>query len=114
MSILSVGIIYKITYPNGKIYIGQDRTRDINYFGSADSFTIAEDFPTWVWDGIAVTKEVLAHMADISIKELNALESKYIAEYKSNDPSIGYNRTGRKRRICKTLFKGESKCESSL
>ena len=25
--------IYRITYPNGKIYIGQDRTNSINYFG---------------------------------------------------------------------------------
>jgi hypothetical protein len=24
--------IYKITYPNGKIYIGKDPTDDINYF----------------------------------------------------------------------------------
>jgi hypothetical protein len=29
--------VYKITYPNGKIYIGQDRTDTLNYFGSADS-----------------------------------------------------------------------------
>lgn len=32
-----MNIIYKITYANGKIYIGQDRTDSINYFGSADS-----------------------------------------------------------------------------
>ena len=30
-------VIYKITYSNGKIYVGQDRTDSINYFGSADS-----------------------------------------------------------------------------
>ena len=28
-------VIYKITCPNGKIYIGQDLTDSINYFGSA-------------------------------------------------------------------------------
>jgi hypothetical protein len=27
--------VYKITYPNGKIYIGQDRTDSTNYFGSS-------------------------------------------------------------------------------
>ena len=27
-------IIYKVTYPNGKIYIGKDLTDSINYFGS--------------------------------------------------------------------------------
>jgi hypothetical protein len=30
---MSISVIYKITYPNGKIYIGQDRTNSINYFG---------------------------------------------------------------------------------
>ena len=37
-------IIYKITYPNGKIYVGQDRTNSINYFGSASDALIAADF----------------------------------------------------------------------
>jgi len=27
---------YKIIYPNGKIYVGQDRTDTLNYFGSAN------------------------------------------------------------------------------
>ena len=39
-----MNIIYKITYPNGKTYVGQDRTDSINYFGSADSDLIAKDF----------------------------------------------------------------------
>ena len=37
-------VIYKITYPNGKIYISQDLTDSINYFGSASSALIAQDF----------------------------------------------------------------------
>ena len=37
-------IIYKITYPNGKFYIGKDLTGSANYFGSAHSATIALDF----------------------------------------------------------------------
>ena len=39
-----MNIIYKITYPNGKIYVGQDRTDSVTYFGSADSDLIAKDF----------------------------------------------------------------------
>ncbi len=31
-------IIYKITYPNGKIYDGSDLTDSINYFGSASRY----------------------------------------------------------------------------
>jgi hypothetical protein len=37
-------VIYKITYPNGKIYIGKDLTDSINYFGSASSRLIEKDF----------------------------------------------------------------------
>ena len=35
-------VIYKITYPNGKIYIGKDLVDTLNYFGSADSKLIEE------------------------------------------------------------------------
>jgi len=37
-------VIYKITYPNGKIYIGKDLTETIDYFGSPDSILIEKDF----------------------------------------------------------------------
>jgi len=30
-------VIYKVTYPNGKLYIGKDIAGDINYFGSERS-----------------------------------------------------------------------------
>jgi hypothetical protein len=37
-------VIYKITYPNGKIYVGKDLSDSINYFGSANNELIARDF----------------------------------------------------------------------
>ena len=37
-------VVYKITYPNGKIYIGKDLTDSINYFGSANNDLIEKDF----------------------------------------------------------------------
>jgi hypothetical protein len=37
-------VIYKITYPNGKISIDQDITDTLNYFGSASSKLIEQDF----------------------------------------------------------------------
>lgn len=39
-------VVYRITYSNGKIYVGQDRTNSINYFGSASDELITRDF-TW-------------------------------------------------------------------
>lgn len=52
-------IVYKITYPNGKIYIGKDLVYSINYFGSASKTLIAKDF-TWEEQMFfKITKEIL-------------------------------------------------------
>lgn len=37
-------VIYKITYPNGKIYVGMDLTDTLSYYGSVDSNLIERDF----------------------------------------------------------------------
>lgn len=84
--------IYLITYPNGKIYIGQDRTNDVNYFGSANGSIIERDFTLEEMDNFTVTKRVLKRFVNVPIQELNTWERKYILEYESNNPSIGYNR----------------------
>jgi len=94
--IIAIGQIYKIIYPNGKIYIGQDRTDDINYFGSANSHIIAASFTKKQRRLFTVTKEILFEKAHLTIQELNRIERKYIALYNSDDPVIGYNRTKRK------------------
>jgi len=39
-----VKVIYKIIYPNGKIYVWSDLTDSINYFGSASNDLIKKDF----------------------------------------------------------------------
>lgn len=90
---VSVGLIYKIEYPNGKIYIGQDRTDDINYFGSAKSALVAADFSIMQRRSFTVCRTILWRKRNTTIKELNQMERKLIAKYRSNDPSIGYNRT---------------------
>lgn len=86
------GTIYKITYPNGKIYIGQDRTDDINYFGSAKGALIELDFTREDRKSFTITKEILFETDGIEISELNKIECEFIRTYKSNDPAIGYNR----------------------
>lgn len=52
-------VIYKITYPNGKIYIGKDLTDDINYFGSANSKLIELDFIIEQRRDFTIRKEIL-------------------------------------------------------
>ncbi len=37
-------VVYKITYPNEKIYIGKDLTDSINYFSSASNNLIQMNF----------------------------------------------------------------------
>lgn len=96
--------IYLIIYPNGKIYIGQDRTCDINYFGSACSYDIENDFKEWQSKGFSVRKKILRELSMISIQEVNRIEKEYIQKYKSNDPIIGYNRTCRARKIKKQII----------
>lgn len=94
---LRIKVIYKITYPNGKIYIGQDVTDSINYFGSADSKTIAQDFTRDQRRDFTIRKEILWESETASNAEVTAKETEYILLLKSNDPSIGYNRTLRAR-----------------
>jgi hypothetical protein len=84
-------IIYKITYPNGKIYIGKDLTDSINYFGSADSKIIEKDFTREQRRDFIIRKEILWESETASDKEVNQKEISYIRLYKSNNSSIGYN-----------------------
>ena len=86
-------IIYKITYPNGKIYIGSDLTDDITYFGSADRKIIEKDFTREQRKMFIVRREIIWE-SDIATKsELVKKEMEFIRLYKSNDPSIFiYNR----------------------
>ncbi len=84
-------VIYKITYPNGKIYIGKDMTDSINYFGSADDDLIAKDFTREERKTFTIKKEILFQSKKITNRKISKLEEKCIIRYRSNDPEIGYN-----------------------
>jgi hypothetical protein len=84
-------VIYKITYPNGKIYIGKDLTGTLNYFGSANSRLIEQDF-TWEQQcDFTIRKEILWASATATDREVSMKEVELIKFYQSNNPSIGYN-----------------------
>lgn len=51
--------VYKITYPNGNIYIGKDLTDSINYFGSANNKLIEKDFTREEKRNFTIRKEIL-------------------------------------------------------
>ena len=86
-----LNVIYKITYPNGKIYIGQDRIDSINYFGSADSELIAKDFTREERRDFTIRREILWESETAARAEVSRKEVEFIRQYGSNDLAIGYN-----------------------
>jgi hypothetical protein len=82
-------VIYKITYPNGKIYIGKDLTDSINYFGSANSNLIARDFTRDERRDFIIRKEILWESEMAEDIEVNRKEVEFIKSYQSNNPKIG-------------------------
>ncbi|HMB46405.1 MAG TPA: hypothetical protein VKL21_11360 [Candidatus Methanoperedens sp.] len=87
-----MNVIYKITYPNGKIYIGQDRTDDIRYFGSPNRDLIENEFTRDQKSDFTLRKEIVWESKTASIEEVYLKEIEFIKKFRSNDPVIGYNR----------------------
>lgn len=88
---MNMKVIYKITYPNGKIYIGKDLTDSINYFGSADNSLIEKDFTRAEKSDFTIRKEIIWESKNASNSEVNKKEVEFIVKYNSNNPLIGYN-----------------------
>lgn len=84
--------VYKITYPNGKVYIGKDLTGSINYFGSAKDECISADFTLEQRRSFTICKEILWESETASDAEVNQKELELIRLHNSNDPTKGYNR----------------------
>lgn len=85
-------VIYKITYPNGKIYIGMDLTNSVNYFGSASSKIIEQDFTSEQRRDFTIRREILWESETTSDAEVRMKEVEFIRAFRSNDPAVGYNR----------------------
>ena len=83
--------VYKITYPNGKIYVGMDLTGPISYFGSPSAKDrMAADLAEHRLD-LTVRKEILWESEAATDAEVRAMEIKLILETGANNPEIGYN-----------------------
>jgi hypothetical protein len=86
--------IYKITYPNGKIYIGKDATGSfMTYFGSTHSgeLFIERDFSWEQMQDFSIRKQILWSSEDATPQELSAKENELIAKCGANNPEKGYN-----------------------
>lgn len=89
-------VVYKITFPNGKIYVGKDEGgsgHTLHYFGSWSDELVAQDFTREQLSDFSVRKEIL--FESNCKTEVRKVESVMIRELRSNDPAIGYNQTHR-------------------
>jgi hypothetical protein len=85
-------VVYKITYPNGKIYVGQDVTDSIGYFGSPNSKLLEADFTREQCKDFTIRKEILWESESATNAEVSSKEREFILQFRSNDPAVGYNR----------------------
>ena len=70
--------VYKITYPNGKIYVGMDLTGAINYFGSPSAKDrIAADLAAHRLD-LTARKEILWESEIATDAEVRAMEGRVL------------------------------------
>ena len=85
-------VVYKITYPNGKIYVGQDRTDTLTYFGSVSDHAVKLDFSREQQRDFTIRKQILWESETASDAEVTQMELHYILVLRANDPAVGYNR----------------------
>ncbi len=84
--------VYRITYPNGKIYVGLDLTGTLTYMGSPSlKQQIADDMPREQRRDFTVRKTILWESWEAADAEARAMETQYIVSTGANDPAIGYN-----------------------
>ncbi len=95
------GCVYKITYPNGKIYVGSDTAKEalydyFTYFGTPIKARreMNEEMKEYMEKGIelVIRKEILFFKEDVEIGEILRKEKEFIKDLDSTNKEIGYNR----------------------
>jgi hypothetical protein len=90
--------VYKITYPNGKIYVGVDFIgTTVVYFGSPGRATKARMAADLDYCRLEFTirKEILWESETATDAEARAKEIEFIRVTGANNPALGYNGTPR-------------------
>jgi hypothetical protein len=100
-SIIPWGCVFKITFPNGKIYVGSDtaltaRLDYFKYFGSPSTAKreMLADLKEFLTKEKTYTlkKDILYSAENVTVGEVLKIEHKFIKLLDSKNPSIGYNR----------------------
>ena len=83
--------VYKLTLPNGKVYIGQTNDRLCRRWGNGQGYKrnieLHNDIQAFGWEN--VTKEVIERVD--TREEAIQRERYWILHYKANEPECGYN-----------------------
>jgi len=85
--------VYKITYPNGKIYVGMDVTGTALYMGSPSAYEqICADLELEPGQfELTLRKEILWESETATDDEVRKKEKEKILETGANNPEVGYN-----------------------
>ena len=86
-------VVYKLTFPNGKIYVGKDiggHGHSMRYFGSWDNKMVEQDFTRDQLMDFTLRKEVLFEADDKDLVSRKEIE--FIRLHDANNPIVGYNR----------------------
>lgn len=95
------GCVFKVTFPNGKIYVGSDTAKTarmdfFKYFGSPAKAKpeMLADLENYLLNSepYSVKKEILFAQENVKVGDVLKIEQKYIRELSAKDPAIGYNR----------------------
>lgn len=85
-------VVYKVTYPNGKIYVGSDMTDTFSYLGTPSAkMRIAADLTREQYLDLTIRKEILWESATATRSELVKKENEFIIALEANNPAVGYN-----------------------
>ena len=82
---------YKITYPNGKIHVGQDVVGSLPYFGSQRRDLVSADLTLEQRLDFTARKQIPWESETATPVEVNAKEIEFILSLRANDPAIDYN-----------------------
>tara|TARA_R110001599_G_scaffold299716_1_gene504767 strand:+ start:729 stop:1049 length:321 start_codon:yes stop_codon:yes gene_type:complete len=100
-TIIPWGCVFKITYPNQKIYVGSDTAKEakadfFKYFGTPvkaknDMLNDMAQFLSGN-ESYVVKKDILFSSQNVKIGEVLRVEQEFIKSLNAKDPNIGYNR----------------------
>jgi hypothetical protein len=86
-----VKYVYKIIYPNRKIYVGMCLRGIINYYGNAACHLLERDFSKAQLADFTIRREILWASETAGNLWVRKVERDFILEFQSNNPAYGYN-----------------------